>query len=157
LRSAVDIRESVVEDAVALAPRLRRADLAELRAAGHDIAEVPIREGIVESDWAMTATVDGEIACVFGLARTGTMLAPIGVPWMLGTDLVTANARALMVLAGYYIAQMLQEYEQLVNIVHAPNRRAIGWLRRMGFHVEQARPMGPHGELFHVFRMNRNV
>lgn len=157
MRPAVEVTHARIEDADYLGAHLRQEDLDELRAAGHDDPLVPIREGILGSDWAMTARVDGQIACVFGLSHTGSVLAPIGVPWMLGTDLVTHNARALMRLAPAYIAHMLLQYDQLINAVHAPNRQAIGWLRRMGFKLEPARPLGPLGEPFHVFRKYRHV
>lgn len=157
MQPAVELREATLHDVVELALNLREADRQELWAVGHDDPVKPILEGVLHSDWSKAALVDGEVVCIFGLANQRTVLTAAGIPWMLGTPLVAQHARVFMQMSRAYIAQMLREYDQLFNVVHAPNHLAKGWLRRMGFQLEPARPLGPHGELFHVFRMTRHV
>ena len=154
-QSAVETRTPTLDDVIELANGLRKQDRDELDAAGHTNHIAVISDGIKRSDWTLTATVDGEVACIFGLARAGSVLAPIGVPWMLGTNLVPRNGRALARLAPQYIQEMLLAYPRLVNVVHARNKVAVGWLRRVGFTLHPAQPHGPHGEPFHVFEVNR--
>lgn len=156
-RPAVDVQPPQPGDAEELAAALRDQDRAELDAGGHTDHERTIRESIRRSAWAMTARVDGEMACIFGVAPLGTMLDPRGVPWMLGTDLVPRHRRILARLAPRYIAQMLEAYPHLLNQVHTKNAVATGWLRKMGFVLQHPTPVPPHGELFHLFEMKRHV
>ena len=137
-----------------LAANLRQQDRDELTASGHTDHQRLIAESVAMSDWAHTALVDGRVACIFGVARHGTLLDPRGIPWMLGTDLVTQNRRALARLAPGYIRAMLRDYPHLINIVHAKNTVATRWLRRAGFVLQPAHDH--NGEPFHLFEM-RNV
>lgn len=142
------------EDAVELAAAMREADRAELAAVGVD-PEHGVRSSIAASRWALTARDDVGIVCVFGLAVYGTALAPVGAPWMLGTDRVRAHRRSLVRLGPAYIRAMVDEAPFLVNFVHAENRTAVRWLRRAGFSIHQPVPHGPYGAPFHPFEMTR--
>jgi hypothetical protein len=153
----VDVRPVEQSDISELAASLRAQDRAELNAAGwHDHLHT-IRVSVSRSDWSRTATVDGRVACIFGVAPFGggSLLDPRGVPWMLGTDLVPQNRRALARLAPQYIRAMLQTYPHLLNTVHARNTLAVRWLQRAGFTLAPAHDV--RGELFHRFEMARHV
>jgi hypothetical protein len=152
-RSAADVRPVAPGDAEELAANLREQDKAELDAAGHPDHLATIKLSIEVSDWARTATVDGRVACIFGVAPAGTALDPRGVPWMLGTDLVPQNRRALVRLAPQYIRAMMQTYPHLLNTVHARNTLAVRWLQRAGFALAPAHDV--NGEPFHLFEMRR--
>jgi len=157
LQPAVDVRAPRDGDAEALAAGMRAQDVAELHACGRvDLVDV-VRQSIACSTLCWTATVDGEIAAVLGVTRHGTVLAPIGVPWMLGTDLVPRHRRSLARLTPTYIDRMLQVAPHLLNYVHARNTVAVQWLKRTGFHLHPAQPHGPHGEPFHLFEMRAYV
>lgn len=153
--SAVEVRPVQPGDVEALAAGLREQDQAELDAAGHPDHLKTIQTAVAMSDWARTATVAGEVACIFGIAPLGTVLDPRGVPWMLGTDLVPQNRRALARLAPQYISAMLQAYPHLLNTVHARNTLAVRWLQRAGFELAPAHDV--NGEPFHLFEMHRHV
>ena len=147
----VEFTPATRADAIELARNLREADRVELWAAGRDDPLDAILAGIGGPGWALTARRNGVLALIFGVAPAGSILDPRGVPWMLGTPLVSAHARVFMRLSAPYIARMLREYPHLLNAVHAPNKQAVGWLRHMGFVLQPAVPMGPRGELFHLF------
>ena len=156
-RKAVEFRPVEPADITWLAEHLRAQDVAEVHACGHrDLAHV-VRAGVARSVWSRTATVDGEVAAIFGVAPLLTLMDPRGVPWMLGTDLVPANRGALARHAAPYIQQMLGTFPHLVNIVHAKNTVAVRWLRRVGFTLREPIPHGPEGEMFHLFEMHRHV
>lgn len=147
----VEVRPPTRLDIDALVAGMRRQDRVELAAAGIAPREA-VADGVTRSTWSLTATVDGEVACIFGVAPFG---GGAGVPWMLGTDLVTQNRRALARLAPAYISQMLGVFPHLLNVVHARNTVAVAWLKRVGFTLQPAQPYGPHGEPFHRFEMRR--
>lgn len=147
----VEVRPVESGDVEALAAGLRAQDRAELGAAGHPDHLHAIRVSVSMSDWCRTATVGGEVACIFGVAPYAGLLDPRGIPWMLGTDLVPQNRRALVRLAPGYIRAMLQLYPHLLNTVHAPNTLAVRWLARAGFTLHA--PHDHRGEPFHLFEM----
>lgn len=150
-RPAVEFVQATPERLEHLALHLRDQDRAELAAAGWDDARVALTESVAKSRWTLVALVDGEPAAVFGCGEIGSMLAPDGVPWMLGTNAVARHARVLQRYARAYIAAMLAEYPRLVNAVHAGNAVSLRWLRRLGFNVH------PPVASFHFFEMTRHV
>lgn len=154
---AVETRAPTPEDLTHLAAHLRAQDRAELNAAGWSDHRVALEASVQRSRWSLVALVDGELACVFGCAEYGSLLAPIGVPWLLGTDVLPRQRRVLQRWAPRYIEAMLQEYPRLFNAVHADNTVAVRWLRRLGFTLHPATPAPPTGAPFHVFEMSRNV
>lgn len=155
-RPAVEVREVQLGDSIRLADKLRAQDRDELDAAGHTNHRRIIAESVASSEWCRTALVDGELACIFGLARGGSLLSPFGVPWMLGTDLVPKHRRVLARLAPAYIREMLRTYPHLANTVHARNTVAVRWLKRVGFTFGQEFQHPETGEPFILFEM-RNV
>jgi hypothetical protein len=154
---AVEIVAPTAALIATLAERLRAQDLEELRAAGWSDPHAALTASIERSRWSCLALIDGEPAALYGCAEQGTALVPIGVPWMLGTELVPRHARVLQRYARAYIAAMLADYPRLYNAVHARNTVAVRWLKRLGFQFGPAVAVPPHGELFHPFEMRRDV
>lgn len=95
---------------------------------------------------------DGRLVAMLGVVPAD-LLGGLGVPWMLGTDLVEQQQRALVRLSRAYIPRMRQALPKLVNYVDARNERAIRFLRHAGFYVAKAEPHGPLGLPFHPFIM----
>lgn len=156
-RSVAEFRAWREGDAEDLGARLRQQDLDELVASGHDDPAAVLRDALARSDWALAVDLDGKLVALFGLSRAGTVLCPIGVPWMLGSDEVFTGARVLAKETPRYIAAMLRRYDRLFNCVHARNTVAIGWLRHVGFRVGEPFPHPATGEPFHPFEMTRHV
>lgn len=153
--ASVETRRPTAADVSELVANLRDQDVDELRAAGYEDFGAIITESLARSAWAVTATVDGRLACIFGVSAAGTLLSAYGVPWMLGTSLVATNRRALARLAPRYIHEMLRSYPTLRNLVHADNTVALGWLRHVGFTIGPVVPHPNTGAPFHVFELNR--
>lgn len=156
-RPAVEVRAPTPADLTHLARNLRAQDRAELDASGWADYAHALDVATKTSRWSRVALIDGELACVFGCAERGSLLAPIGVPWLLGTDVLPRHRRVLQQQARRYIAAMLQEYPRLFNAVHADNSVSVHWLKRLGFTMHPAIPVPPHGAMFHVFEISRHV
>ena len=152
-RSVVEVRPPTAADVNELAANLRRQDRVELNAGGHTDHQLVIAEGVARSAWSLTALIDDRVACIFGVAPMGGLLDPRGVPWMLGTDLVPQNRRALARLAPGYIRTMLRDYPHLLNLVHAHNTVAVAWLKRVGFALHPIHDQ--NGQPFHLFEMRQ--
>lgn len=135
-----------------LADNLRDADREEMRALGHTNTMEIITESVAASGKAWAGLVDGKLALIAGIAPHPEY-ADIGIPWMLGTDLLVANAMHFMRNNRIYMRQMLQGFAHLVNVVDARNTVSIAWLTKLGFTINKAAPFGPYNKLFHVFEM----
>lgn len=153
-RSAVEIRGVAPGDVDHVAAHMREADIAEVRAGGHEPLEA-LRESLARSAMAWTATVDGVPAAIFGVAPLGSVLDPRGAPWLLGTDAVPRSRRALAVLAPRYIREMQAAFPHLINLVHSPNTVAVQWLRHVGFTLGAQVQHRATGEFFTLFEMRR--
>lgn len=152
---AVEVRAPTAEDVADLVQYMRTADVAECLAAGHPDLRTNIETAIRVSVWSRAFRVDGRVAAVVGIHPLAGLFGDTGVPWMLGTDEVTRNARAFVRLSRPYIAQMLEAFPKLINLVHAPNANAVAWLQRVGFVLQDPIPYGPAGEPFRIFTLER--
>jgi len=144
---------ATLADAAEMEGCLRAADIAELEAAGLEV-NGSVVTSVRVSLWAVTARVDGAMVCVFGVAPlAGSLLADTGVPWMLGSNLVRRHHWSLIKESRHYIAAMNEQFDTLLNYVHTENVESVRWLKRMGFTLDEAKPHGPSGALFHRFEV----
>lgn len=127
-------------DARELASVLRREDRAEVLAllGPVDPVEGPahgLLQGLASAREAWTARDDaGRIICMAGVSPR-SLIGSTGVPWLLGSDLVTVHRRAFMVESRRLVAHWLTLYDALRNIVDARYAVAIRWLRWLGFEI----------------------
>ena len=152
-RSAVEIGPVEPGDVEQMLREMRAVDRAEVLALGFDV-ETGLRGSIANSHFARTARISGRLVAIGGCARHpgSALLAPIAVPWLVGTDVLTRYPGVLQREARRYIAAMLEVYPHLTNVVHIENRVAIRWLKRLGFTIHPPVRV-PTGALFHPFNM----
>ncbi|KQM18379.1 hypothetical protein [Novosphingobium sp. Leaf2] len=116
-----------------VANRLRDIDRRECEAMGRSGKDA-LRHGVVTSDKAWTALVDGRPEAVFGVV-VESLIDRVGTPWFLGTDEVYRHGKALLMWGPGILARMGDSSLRLCNLVSADNRRAIRLLERWGFTV----------------------
>lgn len=151
----VDVAVVPVEDwhIAALVADMRQADIDEVTAAtGGDLGQI-VRDSVAASVGPRTALIDGEVACIFGVAPLAGLLGDVGAPWMLGTTVLDRHPGALMRRCRGYVAEMAARYPRLVNFVDVRNTRSVRWLKRLGFVFHPAAPYGAAGLPFHRFEM----
>lgn len=150
----IEIRDVRPGDAEDLLAHIRPWDLVEIEAlVGPGQAANALAESIGRSVQVWTAESDGRVAWIFGVAPLNLM-GDEGLPWMVGTDLVKRERRALTRVTPTYIARMLAVFPRLMNIVDVRNVTSIAWLRRAGFKVHPPVPVGPAAAPFHPFTMD---
>lgn len=149
-----EVRDATLEDAKELAPRLRQADLDEVRAACDHGPEEALVHSIKNSRFPKAGLVDGELVCLFGVG-SNTLLSTSGSPWLLGSDKIVKHARAFLKGSRIYLRDMKEEYGYLVNYVDARNTHSVRWLKWLGFEISKPVPFGPYGVLFHKFEIQR--
>lgn len=148
----VRIRPAEPGDCDALAANLRAADHDEILASSGEAPLYIIRESVKQTPKTYTVFIDGELACLFGMAPLG-LLGRQGAPWLLGTPVLDRHPSVLMRYCLPYIAEMLESRSHLFNYVDARNVRSIRWLKRLGFKFHPAQPYGVAGLPFHRFEL----
>lgn len=151
-RRLVEVVPAEAEHIVAIADRLRPADVAELWAASHSEPLDALVRAVRVSSEAWAGVVDGETICLFGVAPV-SVLGGLGSPWMLGTSGVDRNAMMFLRRCRAVVSGWRTVYPTLENVVDERNRAAHRWLRWLGFTLEAPRPYGPDKMLFRPFHM----
>jgi hypothetical protein len=117
-----------------IAARMRAIDRAECAAMGRSPKEA-LRLGLMTSDRAVTAMVDGQPEAMFGVVVQSALTGE-GLAWMLGTDEVYSHGRQLLTMGPGLIRDLGDSCRRLANIISAGNGKAIRLLKRWGFTVD---------------------
>jgi hypothetical protein len=150
--SRVEIVPSRLTHVGPIANRMREIDRIEAAAMGRTPRQA-LRLGIRCSHYCWTAMVDGRPEAMLGVTPI-SLLSGKGIPWLLGTDALFKQARALMTLGPPVIGVMLRTFPHLSNLVACENVKAIRLLRRWGFTIgEETMLIG--GVAFIPFRLDR--
>jgi hypothetical protein len=134
---------------------MREADRVEVRAShGHSPVEALLR-GVEVSDMVETVVdEDGTPFAILGVAPR-CRLTGNGAPWLLGTDDVVKNRRAMVQDAGPVLDRMMNLYPSLENYVHCDNRISVRWLKSIGFKFDEPVVIPYSGEKFMRFHMKK--
>lgn len=135
----------------AIANNVRQADCDECWSAGLVTVRTALEISLEHATLARTWLVDGVPAAMGGITgmRDGATI------WLITTELVETHRRAFVVHALAAFQKERAGFDLLYNFVDARNRRAIQWLRWMGFTLDDAKPYGPMGQPFHFFWWRR--
>lgn len=137
----ISIHPAEPGDIPALARGMRPWDVRECTVFGFT-PERALRYSLSGSLMAWTARLDGEPIAMFGAASV-SLIEGTGRPWMLGTEAIYQQGRALIRLAPGYVAMMRERFPRMDNLIHRDNDRALRLLRRLGFQIEpEARDVG---------------
>lgn len=126
----LEIRETTDEAVAYLADNLRSADEVEVILLTGKLPEEALRESVESSVASYVGYFNGVPGGIFGV---GKLTDTVGVPWMVGTDLMTKHSREWLVKAPKMLWWMHNQFPVLTNIVHMKNYKSIKWLHRLGF------------------------
>ncbi len=71
-----------------------------------------------------------------------TLIGDVGIPWLMGTDLVDAHKRAFLCESRRMVGEWQKRYPVLRNLVDARYTKALRWLTWLGFTLGPPRPYG---------------
>lgn len=144
------IQPATIIDAREMAPQMREVDVQELFDGWGSNPTEALVGSVERSLRAYTARADGEIVCMYGVGTEG-LLAPAGKIWMLGTDLINKHKRQFLLKSAGQIGRLSRGYYFLENHCDKRNTLTVRWLRWLGFTIEDPKPYGINGKLFHHF------
>lgn len=142
----VSFSVATIADARLLAAQMRECDRIEVLASGAKSVESAVIQSVQMSLQAYSFWCDGDLVCIAGVSSK-SLLGGVGVPWALGTGLMDRMPRQVLHYSPRMLAVMMGEFAELVNYVHAENRRSIRWLKWLGFTVDPAQQL-KNGEWF---------
>ena len=144
------VRPARLEDAAALAPILRAADLQEIAASsGRPPLEV-LEDGLRHSPAPYAAALsDGTVVALLGVAPTAT--PELGAVWLLGSDHLSTHRLTFLRHSREWLRILFADYQLLGNLVDARNTLHVAWLRWMGFRFLRRVAIGQNGEEFIEF------
>lgn len=135
-----------------IAPRMRTADVDELRASSGRSPHDALRYSVARSEIAYTVEFNGVPETMFGCG-TVDVLGRVGAPWLLGTDAVEHNYRHFLRGSIFWLRKMRQDYALLRNAVDDRNEVSKRWLAWLGFSLGETVPMGYERLPFRIFEM----
>lgn len=123
-----------------------------------DELEVWLSHRVPGPEAVLTSWAESDI-CAGILTEEGEPAGLTGVVgdriWMLGTEALTGSKERRLHLCTKgrgWVQHCLESVGAPIgNYVYAKNRRAVRWLRFLGFEIGVPRPYGPSCELFHPF------
>jgi hypothetical protein len=127
-------RPACIEDAHYLGPRLRQADLDELKASTGRNGEEALLCSLKESAmaWTLIHPQTGKPLAMAGLCwLVGTNL--IGIPWVLGAEFDRQAAGVFLKIFPLVWSYLHKFRPILMNMVDTRNHKAVRCLQRAGF------------------------
>lgn len=142
----IEIIDADSDHVVAMAPKLRAADVEEIGALTKEPVTVALLESMRGSLRAYTVLVDGDPTILFGVAVHPDD-AETGIPWCVATDGMFAVARQFLRFGPPVIDKMTGGFKRLCNVTSPSNVVIHRWLESLGFTLGPLLPAaGVNGE-----------
>lgn len=150
----LEFRPAGMHHVAPIAARMRAADVAEVKAMSGRSPHDALMFSLQKSSVAWTALFDGRPEVMFGIGDLN-ILARVGSPWLLGTDVVVAEYRQFLRASRDWSEQLFADYDLLRNFVDDRNEVSKRWLKWLGFTLLDPAPIGINGEAFRLFELRR--
>jgi len=115
----------------AVAANMRSEDVREVFELGGFSPFEALESSLSHPGISYTAMFDDEPAAIFGVVHP-SLMAAVGIPWLLGTPLLEKHWRAFAKASRLVIDALKGDYPVMTNIAHAENRLSMRWLRWLG-------------------------
>ena len=147
----IEIQPAIFGHADILSPRLREADLQEIKASVGKDPLVILKNGIAWSDPCYTIIDKVNPLAIFGVVPD-LHTASVGRIWFLGSDELFNHSYKFLRHSREWIDKLHQRYPTLWNYVDARNEVHIRWLKWCGFtFLRRIEDYGVERRLFYEF------
>ena len=130
--TVLDYRQPTRSDIEIVATYMRDADVVELRELGREDPHGALKQSVENSAASFTILAGDTPLGVVGVGGVG-LLGGVGAPWLLGTEGLRAQRRALILDGREIISSWARRYQLLQNVVSVRNEMSVRWLHHMGF------------------------
>jgi len=131
--TGISVRHATADDAVRLAPKLRRADLQEIQAATGETALGALERGLQDSDPSyVIIDAEGTPLALFGVVPD---IGDKGIVWLLGSDAIEEHAISFARGSRPWLDRLHERYPVLWSFVDVRNELHLRWLTWCGFEV----------------------
>lgn len=137
-----------------IAPRMRKDDVAEVWAMQMVTPSQALARSLWLSDYSFAGLVDGRAEVMWGVGYLSPVFG-VGMPWLLGTDVVIDHKRTFLEQSKLWVDMMMARYEELTNFVDDRNTISKRWLKWLGFTLSEPTIMGYEQVPFRQFHMRR--
>jgi hypothetical protein len=156
----VEIVPATEAHAHELAPSLRPADAAEVKASGGFEPLDALLASLGVSEVASTLLIDGKVAAIFGVAPAhfdveGEGVRDVGVVWLLGGTALFEAPLSFLRRCRPVVREFLERYPLLMNAIDARYEKALRWAKWLGFQVMEPVPFGFEGRPFCFISLGR--
>jgi hypothetical protein len=153
----VEIVAPQIGDVDYIADNMRDADRIEVRAIAN-LSPKQALERSLYSEVAYTVVVNDEPCCMFGFARASA-LSDVGVPWLLGTELVNSIPVKFLRESKRIVDDFMRsgKYAKLENWIDSENEVSLRWLKWLGFTVRDDVTLVRGGRTFYYFNKEGEV
>lgn len=114
-----------------IAAAMRQADRDEILILNGVTAREGLDVSLAQPGKHWTGMIDGAPVAIFGVVPV-TTVGGAAVIWLLGTNAIAHYPRLFARFSRTVVAELLDHYDVLLNIVHADNRVALRWLQWLG-------------------------
>lgn len=146
------VGECSLEDISKIGQNLRDIDIFECEEASGMTAQESLLYGLNHALYIKAIFAEGEPVAAFGVTAVRGV-EDCGVVWLLATKDVYKAKSTLINLGHKYVAEMLAVRPRLINLVSVDNKISIKWLERLGFIMEDPKPVGINNKEFRIFHM----
>ena len=142
-------RKATLQDAFTLAPKLRKEDIAEIRATiGEEPDNALVFAFFASEDCYAICDGNGAVIGMFGVSRTG---ADEGSIWMVASDELRRHGLEFLRKCREWIAAFNAKYPLLFGYTDCRNTLHHKWLKWCGFTFINKAPFGVEGRPFYAF------
>jgi hypothetical protein len=138
------IRRSFIEDVDWLAPRLRDADINEVKASMDWNPEQALIYGFYESSVCMSAVRNNKPFVMFGVVEVEP---EVGAIWLLGSSMIETSWVFFLRKSKLWLDVLHKDYPLLFNYVDQRNEVHIRYLKWLGFTFINLHPQFGAGKL----------
>lgn len=142
------IRRTTAEDVYVLAENIREEDKNEIWKAAHVFPLEAIKDSVRQSLFSFSYRSGDDLLFIWGLKRP-IQIAPIGIIWMLTANAVEKHKKEF-VKASYDVQKLAEkDHVMLFQYVDAEYKRALRWLKWLGYTIYPAKSFGAENAPFH--------
>lgn len=130
-----DILPCSEADALYIGAHMRDADKAEMHALGLAPYSVAIR-AFNASFETKCGSLNGVPVCMYGVGLP-SLFGKLARPWLMATDDIEKCRTTFLRRSRAQVADWLDRYEVLENMIDARNTLSIAWLKWLGFKMSE--------------------